>query len=216
MIAQLRRALDLLGLIEAPSIELVAKNLKIFALLRVHAALNLLLVLNFLFVAKVGLLRLQFVVLVGTLLAETVGSATGKPGAHMTLDFQSDCLTLLVPHGGGHIFTRVDDLVIASVDVKSWLLHLNTEFAHHLRRLGLVLIRLNLALYLFRVEVASLICLREGVVVRDARAIVTETSKVGLLALLLLNSHCYYFHLVVCQTDLNLKLVGHDEFICLD
>jgi len=63
-----------------------------------HTTLNLLLMLNFLFVAEVSLLRLELIVFVCTLLAKTIGCATSKPSADVALDFQSDCLTFLVPH----------------------------------------------------------------------------------------------------------------------
>ena len=99
LLAQLGRALDLLGFVQAPSVEFVAQDLEVFALSRMHTALNLFLVLDFLLAAQVGLLHLQLVVLIGSLLTETISGASREPGSHVTLNFESNCLTLFVPHG---------------------------------------------------------------------------------------------------------------------
>ena len=216
LIAELGGALDLFGLIEAPSIELVAENLEVLCLLGVHAALDFFFVLDLLLVSEVGLLGLQFVVLICTLLTQTVGCATGEPSTDVALDLQSDCFSLLVPHGRGHILPWIDDLIVSRVDVKTRLLHLDSELTHHLRRLGLVLIRLHLSLDLLRMVVLCLISLREGVMVRDASPVVAEASEVWFLFLLLLNGNSHDFHLVVSQTDLDLELVWHHELVSLD
>ena len=65
-------------------------------------------------------------------------------------------------------------------------------------------------------EVLGLIRLRERVMEGDARSVISETSKVGLGALGLLNGHGYDLHLVVGKADFNLKLVGHDELVSLN
>lgn len=46
--------------------------------------------------------------------------------------------------------------------------------------------------------------------------VVSETSKVGLRALLLLNSYSHDFDLIVGEADLDLELVGHDELVSFD
>ena len=96
---KLRGSLDLLCLIEAPSLKLIVEDLEILVLLGVHAALNLLLMLYFLLVAKVGLLGQQFVISVVTLLAQTIGCSASKPSTDMALDLECGGLSLLVPHG---------------------------------------------------------------------------------------------------------------------
>ena len=133
LLTQLGRALDLLCLIKAPSVELVAQDLEVFAFSRMHAALNLVLVLDFFLAAQVCLLHLQLIVLIGSLLTEAIGSASCEPSSHVTLNFESDCLTLFVPHGGGHILSRVDNLIITLIDIEARLLHLHTKLTHHLR-----------------------------------------------------------------------------------
>ena len=133
LLAQLGRALDLLCLIKAPSVELVAQDLEVFAFSRMHTALNLVLVLDFFLAAQVSLLHLQLVVLIGSLLTEAIGSASCEPSSHVTLNFESDCLTLFVPHGGGHILSRVDNLIITLIDIEARLLHLHAKLTHHLR-----------------------------------------------------------------------------------
>lgn len=62
----------------------------------------------------------------------------------------------------------------------------------------------------------SLVRLGERMVVSDARPVVPEPAKVSLRSLLLLNGHSDDLHLVVRQSDLNLKLVWHHKLICLD
>ena len=131
----------------------------------------------------------------------------------MALDFQGDLLSFFVPHGGGHILARVDDLIVSLVDIKARLLHLHAEFTHHLRRLGLVLIRLHLPLDFVWVEVPRLISLSEGVMVSDSCTIVSEATKVAFGPLLLLDGDGDDFDLVVGEADLNFELVGHDEFV---
>jgi len=46
--------------------------------------------------------------------------------------------------------------------------------------------------------------------------VVSETSKVGLRPLLLLNSYSHDFDLIVGEADLDLELVGHDELVSFD
>ena len=143
-------------------------------------------------------------------------AAAGKPGANVALDFEGNLLALLVPHGRRSILARDDDLIISLIDIQTWLLHLDAELAHHLRRLRLVLVCLHLALDLVRMEVPRLIGLCEGVVVRDAVAIVAEASEVRLRALLLFHGHCHDFDLVVGEANLNFKLWRHLELISLN
>ena len=93
---------------------------------------------------------------------------------------------------------------------------MDAELAHHLSRFGLVLVGLHLALNLVRVVVARLICLCECVVVSDTRAVVAEATEVGLGALLLLDSDCNDFDLIVGETNLDFELGRHLELICLN
>ena len=65
-------------------------------------------------------------------------------------------------------------------------------------------------------EVSRLIRLSEGVMIRDARAIVTETTEVAFGSLLLFNGDSDNFDLVVSEADLNFELVWHDEFVSFD
>ena len=181
-----------------------------------HSAFNLILVLDFLLVAKVSLLHLKLIVLVGALLPEAIGGASSKPGSYVALDFESDGLTLLIPHGRGHILSRVDDLVVALVNIEAGLLHLDAKFAHHLRRLRLVLVSLHLTLDLIRVEVPCLVSLSEGMVVCDARAVISEAAKVWFGPLLFLDGDRHDFDLVIGEADLNFELVWHNEFISLN
>ena len=53
-------------------------------------------------------------------------------------------------------------------------------------------------------------------VVRDARAVISEAAKVWLGPLLLLDSDCHDFDLVISEADLDFELVGHNEFISLN
>lgn len=61
--------------------------------------------------------------------------------------------------------------------------------------------------------VLSLVRLRERVMVGNPIAVIFETSEVGLRSLLLFNFDCHNFSLVVSKSDLDFKLVGHDEFV---
>ena len=99
------------------------------------------------------------------------------------------------------------------INVEARLLHLHAKLTHHLRRLRLVLICLNLSLDLVRVEVPGLIGLGEGVMVGDSITVVAEATEIGLGALLLLNRHSHDFNLVIGEADLNLELGRHLEFI---
>ena len=65
-------------------------------------------------------------------------------------------------------------------------------------------------------EVAGLVSLSEGMVIGDARAVISEAAKVWLGALLLLDSDGHNFDLVVGEADLNFKLVGHNELVSLN
>ena len=213
LLAKFGRSFDLFGFVKAPRVELVTEDLEVLALGWVHTSLNLFLMLNFLLVAEISLLGLKLVILVGTLLTKAIGCPSGEPSTDMALDFESGIITLLLPHGRGHILARVDNLIVSLIDIDTWLLHLDAEFAHHLGGLGLVLVSLNLALDLVRVEVSSLIGLCERVMVGDSGPVVPETSKVGLRSLLLFNSDSHDLDLVVGKADLNFELVGHDEFV---
>ena len=73
-----------------------------------------------------------------------------------------------------------------------------------------------MSLNLVRVEVAGLISLSECMVVSDARAVISEAAKVWLGPLLLLDSDCHDFDLVISEADLNFELVGHDELVSLN
>jgi len=96
------------------------------------------------------------------------------------------------------------------------LLHLHSKLSHHLCRLSLILVSLDLSFDFIGVEVSSLISLRESVMVSDSRAIVTETSKVALGSLLFLDSDSHDFNLIVSKADLKLKLVRHHKLISLN
>ena len=62
-------------------------------------------------------------------------------------------------------------------------------------------------------EVSCLVGLCEGVVVRDARTIITEAAEVALGPLLFLDSDGHDFDLIIGESDLNFKLVGHHELV---
>ena len=62
-------------------------------------------------------------------------------------------------------------------------------------------------------EVSCLIGLREGVVVRDASAIISEAAEVLLGSLLFLDSNSHDFDLIIGETDLNFELVGHHKLV---
>ena len=64
--------------------------------------------------------------------------------------------------------------------------------------------------------VCGLISLCEGVVICDARVVVSVAAKVCLGSLLLLDGHGHNLDLVVGEANLHLKLVRHHKFICLD
>ena len=102
------------------------------------------------------------------------------------------------------------------INIEARLLHLHAELTHHLRRLRLVLICLHLSLDFVRVEVAGLVSLSEGMVIGDARAVISEAAKVWLGSLLLLDSDRHNFDLVVGEADLDFELVGHDELVSLN
>ena len=120
---------------------------------------------------------------------------------------------MLSPHARAKVFLRVDNFVISSVDEKARTLHLASELSHHACALSFVLVSLHLTFKLIRVVVRDLVCLGEGMVECDARTVIAETSKVGFGALLLFYNHSYHFDLVVSQSDFNLKLVGHHDFV---
>ena len=113
----------------------------------------------------------------------------------MALNLERSCFSLLVPHSAGEVLLGVDDLVLSSVYVESWLLHLDTKFSHHNCRLGLVLVGLHLSLKFVWMVVGSLVCLRESMVVSDTVSVVAETTEVRLWALLLFDSHSHNFDL---------------------
>ena len=62
-------------------------------------------------------------------------------------------------------------------------------------------------------EVSCLISLSESMMVCDSSTIVSEASKIALGPLLLLDSDGHNFDLVVCEANLHLKLVRHDELV---
>lgn len=95
---QLLRSLNLLRFVEAPNFELVVENVKVFALLRMHAALDLLLMLKLFFVTELGLTLQKLLVSVVLLLKQLGGNATGEPGSDATLNIQRGLRPFLVPH----------------------------------------------------------------------------------------------------------------------
>ena len=113
----------------------------------------------------------------------------------MALDLEGGVLSLLVPHGGGEVLSRVDDLVVSLVDVETGLLHLYSKFTHHHGGLGLVLVSLDTSFKLVWVIVLSLVGLCEGVMEGDSRSVVPEATEVWLWSLLLLYCDCDDFDL---------------------
>ena len=73
-----------------------------------------------------------------------------------------------------------------------------------------------MTLDLVRVEVAGLVSLSEGMMISNARTVISEAAKVWLGSLLFLNSDGHDFDLVVGEADLNFKLVGHNELVSLN
>jgi len=64
--------------------------------------------------------------------------------------------------------------------------------------------------------VSDLISLCKGMVISDARAIISIPTEVRLLSLLFLDVDCNDLDLVVGESDFNFKLSGHHEFISLN
>jgi len=114
------------------------------------------------------------------------------------------------------VFARVDDFVVTAVDEETRRFHLAALLAHHMGRLGFVLVSLNLALELVGMVVGDLIGLGEGMVVSDAGAVVTETAEVGFGPLLLIDCYSNDFNLVVGHADFDLELVGHHKLVSFD
>jgi hypothetical protein len=120
---------------------------------------------------------------------------------------------LLGPHARAKVFLWVDYFVVSIVDEEARTLHLASELSHHACTLSFVLVSLHLTFKLIRVVVRDLVCLGEGMVECDARTVIAEASKVRFGPVLLFYNHSYHFDLVVSQSDFDLKLVGHHEFV---
>lgn len=213
---QLTAALDLFGLVESPGLQLIIQNLEVFAGLWMHAPLDLFLVLSFLLSLQLLLQSKQLVFSILLSFSQVKAAFTCKVSPDTALDIQGGLFSLLEPHDRAEVAFRVNDFIVALVQEQASFLHLSALLAHHVRRLGLVLVGLNLSLVLVWVIVDNLIRLREGMVVGNACAVVSVTAKVGFRTLLLLDFNCNDLDLVVTQANLNFKLVWHDEFVCFN
>lgn len=151
------------------------------------------------------------------LLFQKFGSnASSEPGSNSALNIEGSFCSLFVPHGGREVLAGVDDLVSASVDVQTGLLHLHSELPHHGGALRFIFISLHLAFQFLSVVVGFLISLGEGMVEYSPHAVVPETAEVRLGSLLLFNGNCNNFDLVVSQTDFYFKPRRHHELVSID
>jgi hypothetical protein len=207
---------NLFGLIQAPLFQLIVENFKILGSLGVHAPFNLFLMAFFFVFLKFQLAGEQLSILVILRLPKLVCSHPGKPSANSALNKETDLFALFRPHVAREVLAGVNDFVITTVDEKTRGFHLAALLTHHVSRLGLVLVSLDLALELVRVVVGDLIGLGESVVEGNSWAVVSETAEVGLGTLLLVNSDSDDFDLVIGHPDFYLKFVWHHELISLD
>ena len=137
------------------------------------------------------------------LLFQKFGSnASSEPGSNSALNIEGSFCSLFVPHGGREVLAGVDDLVSASVDVQTGLLHLHSELPHHGGALRFIFISLHLAFQFLSVVVGFLISLGEGMVEYSPHAVVPETAEVRLGSLLLFNGNCNNFDLITVNEGL--------------
>ena len=125
--------------------------------------------------------------------------AAGEPCSDSTLNIESSFGTLFVPHGRREVLAGVDDLVSASIDVQTGLLHLHSELSHHGGALSFIFISLHLTFKLLSMVVGFLISLREGVMENGTDAVVPETAEVWLGSLLFFNGNCNNFDLITVK-----------------
>ena len=188
----------------SPNFKLVVEDVKVFLLLWVHPSLDLNLLLLFLLNSELFLPPSQLGILIVSNFSKGIGTLSSEPGSNSALNVESRVFSLLAPHLLGEVaLVWSDDLVVSSVQVEAGLLalnakahvHLDAHFAHHHRRLCLVFISLNDPLVFLWVIVSLLICLGESMVISLPSPVVSETSKVCLGLLLLLNFNGYSFYL---------------------
>ena len=170
-----------------------------------HSSLDFLFVLVLLLSAQLFLLLQQFQISVISQLSQRVGLLPRKPTSNVALDEQSHLFSPLLPHLRVEIGLRENDFVVSMlskrvknvpfVDKEAHLFHLGSEFSHHNRRLGLVLVRLDYSLILIRMVVRHLISLGEGMVKIQPSSVISEPSDVGLFANYFLYFHCDDFNL---------------------
>jgi hypothetical protein len=182
----------------------------------VHAALNLFLMALLFIKLEVGLAgkKLSISIIFG--FSEFISTYSREPSTDAALDKESGLFALLGPHLAREVLPGVDDFIVSAVNEETSSFHLAALLSHHVRRLGLVLVSLNLALKLVGVVVGDLVGLRKGVVVVHSAAVVTETAEVGLGPLLFVNGDSHDFYLVVSHADFDLELVGHDKLVSLN
>jgi hypothetical protein len=102
---------------------------------------------------------------------------------------------------------------LSLVNVKTSLLHLNTEFSHHDSWLSFILVGLNHSFVFVWMVVCALISLCESVVISLACPIISESTEVRLLLVLLVNFNSDNLDLVVSQTDFDWEFLGHHELV---
>ena len=61
--------------------------------------------------------------------------------------------------------------------------------------------------------ISGLVGLCESMMVSDSVSVISETTKVRLWSLLLLDGHAHDFNLIVSKSNLNFELVWHNKFI---
>jgi hypothetical protein len=155
--------------------------------------------LRLLLVTEFSLPRQKFLVTVMLLFQKFGSDAASEPGSDSALNVESSLSALLVPHGGGEVLLRVDDLVSASIDVQAGLLHLHSELPHHGGALRFIFISLHLAFQLLSMVVSLLVSLGEGVMKDSSDAVVPETAEVWLGSLLFLNGNSNNFDLITVK-----------------
>lgn len=131
LLIQLGRSLNLLGLIETPSLKLVVEDFEVVEFLGVHASLDFSLVFGLLLLQELLLPTDEFLLLVITQLSKRVSEPASKPATDSALDVECGILTLPLPHLRGEVGLRVDDLVLSSVDIDVFLFHLGSKLPHH-------------------------------------------------------------------------------------
>jgi hypothetical protein len=182
----------------------------------VHAAFNLFLMALLFIKLEIGLTGEELSIPIIFGFSEQICAHTGEPSTDSALNEQSHLFALLGPHLAREVLSRVNYFIVSAVDEQTSSFHLAALLSHHVRRLSLVLVSLNLSLKLIGVVVGNLIGLGEGVVESHSTAVVTETAEIWLGPLLFIDGDSHDFDLIVGHADFDLELVRHDELVSLN